>query len=234
MKAWITYTISDTAFAERFTSELENNGIEFQDLEHEILPGDNIIDSIYKSISESEVVFVILSKESSNKKWFSTEIGILISEIRTNPTKRVIPILIDRGAEIPTFINQFKSVDFSDETKFTEKINLILKSLAVRKKFDEDIESYEKQHYQFIKSQEYLLLQEKLKYDKGFNEKQRIMYFITALTVILAFITFFIFLLSNESFLESGSKRFFTTLLALSIGMFLGGLISILFNRMKN
>ena len=82
MKAWITYSYEDSSFVEIFKSGLVNENIEFIDTETEILPGDNIVETVYENISKAEIIFVVLSKYNANKEWFSTEIGILISEIK--------------------------------------------------------------------------------------------------------------------------------------------------------
>ena len=64
-----------------------------------------------KLFSESDIIFVILSKSSSSRQWFSTEIGLIISEIHDHRHKRIIPILKDREAQIPPFINQYQCLE---------------------------------------------------------------------------------------------------------------------------
>lgn len=84
------------------------------DIYNTILPGDNIMEAIYKGISESDMVLVILSKANNGGEWFSSEIGIIISEIRNHRYKKVIPILKDRDSVIPPFIDQYQFLDASD------------------------------------------------------------------------------------------------------------------------
>jgi len=129
METWITYSYSDIDFVEKLKSLLQDSGLEFQETEHEILPGDNIVDTIYKSITKAEIIFIVLSKDSVERKWFSTELGIIISEIRNNPGKRIFPILIDKGVCIPPFIDHYQLLDLSDKKTYDLNIELLKKAL---------------------------------------------------------------------------------------------------------
>ncbi len=174
MKAWITYSYSDKDFVERLKNSLQTTDIEFQEIEHEILPGDNIVDTIYKRISQSEIIFVILSKEGVERKWFSTELGILISEIRNKPEKRIFPILKDKDVVIPPFIDQYQFVDLSDKKTFDKSIDQLQKALSRPKERNIDLFERELQQKNIIQSKHELLEREKENYEKKKKEKQKI------------------------------------------------------------
>lgn len=138
MKIWITYASEDKEFVERIRAFLKKSDVEILDVENEILPGDNIIVAIADAIAKADLILVILSKSSSERQWFSTEVGLIISEIRKNSHKKIIPILKDRSAVIPPFINQYQFLDLSENRDTETQLERLLKTLQVRKDLASD------------------------------------------------------------------------------------------------
>lgn len=234
MKTWITYSFSDREFVERLKTSLKGSGLEFQDMDHELLPGDNIVDTIYQSISEADIIFVILSKEGVDRKWFSTELGILISEIRNNPSKKIFPVLVDRDVILPPFIDQYQFLDLSDNKNFDLNIERLKKALEQPKKRQLLTEERDIQISNVIRSKHEMLEREKEYYDKKNKEKQKIIYLTTLMTVLVTFITLFVFILSNKGIFKLENENLIYTFMLVMIGAFTGAVISLILNRLKD
>ena len=231
MKIWITYASEDKEFVERLRTFLKQSNLEILDVENEILPGDNIIVAIADAIAKADLILVILSKSSSERQWFSTEVGLIISEIRKNSHKKIIPILKDKSAIIPPFINQYQFLDLSENRDTETQLEKLLKTLQIRKDLTSDdrkllVES------ELTFSRDELLEIEKYQYEKQRKQKQKLVS-ITFLTTILAtFITLFSFLISGKDLFNLDSKfANSTTIITLLLGAFIGAIVSLILNQ---
>jgi hypothetical protein len=225
MKIWLTYSYEDREFVQKLQNHLKEAGLEILNVENEVLPGDNIIESIYRSISKAEMIFVILSN-NSDKKWFSTELGIIISEIRNNKSKKIIPILLDKNAEIPPFINQYQFLDVSDKKDLDSKINRLISTIQTRENnstsSDEDINHITKE---LLITKEELLKREYMLYEKQHKAKQRLFTLTFLTTIFASLLTIVSFLFASQDFLPFKiESTVVKTVLSTFLG-FLGGLI---------
>jgi|GEM_PF-6927603 hypothetical protein len=233
MKVWITYAFEDKEFVEKLKSFLRKANLEVLDVENEIMPGDNIIETIYRAISESDIIFVILSKSGGGRQWFSTEIGMIISEIRNNRQKKIIPILKDKDAEIPAFINQYQCLDASDPKSLNSQFDKLLSILNAKKESHiGDKELVQKANEMFL-SRDFLLQKEKLEYEKQRNHKQKqiTLVFLTTLFTTLAGILVF-FISTNELF-HIENAIITTPFIALLFGVLIGLAVNIILNQLK-
>ena len=233
MKTWITYSYSDRDFVGKLKSLLQNSGLEFQETENEILPGDNIVDTIYKSITEAEIIFIVLSKDSVERKWFSTELGIIISEIRNNPGKRIFPILIDKGVRIPPFIDHYQFLDLSDKNNYDLNIERLKKALKSPKERELHIEERDKQRSDLYQSKQELLKREKESYEKKKGERQRLVRLTTLMTILVTFIILFIFIISNKTIFKLDGNNLISSFILVLVGSFIGAIISLIINKRK-
>ena len=233
MKTWITYSYNDRAFVGKLKSLLKNSGLEFQETEHEILPGDNIVDTIYKSIKDSEIIFIIISKDSYERVWFSTELGIIISELRNNPCKRIFPILIDKGAHIPPFIDHYQYLDLSDKNNFDLNIERLKKALKSPKEQELNIAEKDNQRFNLYKSKQELLKREEEYYENKKVERQRLVTLTTLMTIIVAFVVLFVFIISNKTIFKLDGNNLISSFILIIVGSFTGAIISLILNRRK-
>lgn len=233
MKTWITYSYNDRAFVGKLKSLLKDSGLEFQETENEILPGDNIVDTIYKSIKESEIIFIIISKESCKREWFSTELAIIISEIRNNPDKRIFPILIEKEISIPPFIDHYQYLDLSDKNNFDLNIGRLKKSLKSPKERELNIEEKDNQRFNLYQSKQELLKREKESYEKKKVERQRLVTLTTLMTIIVTFVVLFVFIISNKTIFKLDGNNLISSFILVLVGSFTGAIISLILNRRK-
>jgi len=231
MKIWITYALEDKEFVEKIKLFLKQSDLDILDVENEILPGDNIIVAIADAISKADLILVILSKNSSERQWFSTEIGLIISEIRKNSHKKIIPILKEKGAAIPPFINQYQFLDLTENKDIETQLEKLLKTLHVRKNLNtDDRKLYVESELTF--SRDELLEIEKYEYEKQRRQKQKLVSISFLTTILATFIALFTFLISGRSFLNIDSKNASTTtIITLMLGVFIGAIVSLILNQ---
>jgi hypothetical protein len=233
MKVWITYAYEDKEFVEKLKSVLKQANLEVLDVENEILPGDSIVETIYKAISESDIIFVILSKSSSGRQWFSTEIGMIISEIRNHRHKKIIPILKDKEAEIPTFINQYQFFDASNPKNVITQFEKLLASIKFRAESNISNKELDKSANEMFLTRDFLLEKEKLEYEKQRNQKQKLISVVFLTTILTTFVSILAFFLSTEKLFHLGINLTSGTILTLLIGVLTGVVISGILNLFK-
>jgi hypothetical protein len=233
MKVWITYAYEDKEFVEKLKSFLRQADLEILDVENEILPGDNIVETIYKAISESDIIFVILSKSSSGRQWFSTEIGLIISEIRIHRNKKIIPILKDREAQIPPFINQYQFLDVSDQSKMNSQFEKLLSTLNLRKESTIENKELDKKANEMFMTRDLLLEKEKYEYEKQRNQKQKQISLVFLTTILTTLISILALFLSTSDLFKISSNLTISTFITLLIGALLGVIVSVILNLLK-
>ena len=195
MKVWITYALEDKEFVDRLKAHLRQSDLEVLDVENEILPGDNIVESIYKAIANADLILVILSKSSNDRQWFSTEIGLIISEIRNNRHKKIIPILKDKQAVIPPFINQYQYLDLSEGKDSSVQLDKLVTTLQSRKDTKTDLKELDIKTTELIFSRQNLLEKEKYEYERQRRQKQKLIsltFLTTIFTTLIAILSVFL------------------------------------------
>ena len=134
MKIWISYSFTDKEFVSVLKTQLQNEQLEVVDYDNAVMFGDNIEDSIYNAISTADALLIILSKNSSDS--LLTEMGMIISEIKSNQHKKFIPILLDTQIPIPLFIKSYKYLDLTGEKKQKEQIEQLIEILKIYSQYD--------------------------------------------------------------------------------------------------
>jgi hypothetical protein len=193
MKIWITYTYEDRYLADKIGSYLLKAGFDVLNIEKEIRPGDNIVGAISDAISAADLILVIVSKNSDERQWFSNEIALTISEIRKDSNKRVIPILIDKSAKIPPFIDQFQFLDLTDRERFSYQMQKLVQTITSGK-VKAPIDNLLGVITEVTTSRTKLLELEKIMYEKERLTKQKLVlttFLTTILSSALAFFSLF-------------------------------------------
>lgn len=94
--AFISYTHADTTFAHRLYRALRRAGVECWLDEHEMRPGDRILDAIDTAIGRSQKLLLCCSANSLQSWWVKDEIRKAQEWERRNNTNMIVPLLLDR------------------------------------------------------------------------------------------------------------------------------------------
>lgn len=120
-KVFLSYNINDKEFALKIRNDLEDNSIIVYNENAIIKPGDTINKELEDYISHSDIMIVIVSKNTHKSKFLKMEI-----EIAKKNKKIIIPILKEE-VDIPSFLNNYNAADFRIE--YENSIKLLIDSL---------------------------------------------------------------------------------------------------------
>ena len=119
--------------------------------------GENWTDKITEALERSDIILVVLSANSSNSTFQNSEIAYALASQRKNPSKRVVPLVIDKKAELPFFLKDVAYADFSSQEKYNEQLQHLIQALSVSLSIDSTILVSDQRKIDAIKAeQEYL------------------------------------------------------------------------------
>ena len=130
MHVFISYSHSDTTFADKLTKSLEQANYEVWLDSTDIQTGARWDDEIVKGLNSSEIFLVLLSNKATASQNVKDEIGYALDH-----DKQILPILLE-PCDIPFRLRRVQYVDFTD-LEFSEGIRKIL---AILKSFNSNQE----------------------------------------------------------------------------------------------
>jgi hypothetical protein len=129
MRVFVSHTSRDRNLAEQIASDLRAEGCNVFTYFDAIAPGDSIAEKIATSIIESDAVIVLVSKESAQNPWVNSEIALARAQIERGVRHRILPVVIQKEAEVPFFIKDLFYLDLSDEEKYKENMPRLVRAL---------------------------------------------------------------------------------------------------------
>ena len=109
---FISYASSDQPVANRLATDLSDRGFIVWLDTWELLPGRNISDEVYKGITNSQFVAVLLSQESCKSRWFQKGLtAALMTEIEARHTT-VLPLKVG-DCQVPPVLADRRVADLS-------------------------------------------------------------------------------------------------------------------------
>ena len=157
MNIFISHSHSDKATVRKIAEDLKRHGITIWLDEELITPGDNWLDKINSAVENSDAILVIISRNTEQSRWQTSEIAFAVSAQRQNSTKKIIPILIDREAEVPFFLKDRLYCDLSSKDTYARNFDQLIKALQKPIETPEDIEKAEKTKIESIRVQKEIL-----------------------------------------------------------------------------
>jgi hypothetical protein len=123
LTAFLSYSHVDKRVARRIVRRLTAHGIRVWIDERELRVGATLTTSIRKQIHQSDVVLVIVSKDSEISKWVELEV-----EFARGEGKVIIPIFID-AIEKPKRFQDMLGIDGASPQAFAEVIDRLIRDL---------------------------------------------------------------------------------------------------------
>lgn len=111
LKVFVSYSSKDMLTVTQIAEELEALNIDVFVAEHSIKPGENLNDSIIKSIKESDMFVLLWGRNASESDYVKQEIGIA-----RGSDKQIIPFVINEGIALPEFIRDIKYIRAYENT----------------------------------------------------------------------------------------------------------------------
>lgn len=112
-KIFISHSSNDDHFVEQLSSDLAILGHKPWTDDKQILPGDSILSTIEKGLTESRYCIVVLSNKSMSSKWVETEWKERYWDSLNKQKIKIIPVLIEH-CDIPSFLRGLKYADFTE------------------------------------------------------------------------------------------------------------------------
>ena len=126
--AFISHIRSDDDMAKRLAIELERWGIHVAWMDRLITPGRPWTSELETAIAKSDLFFVLISRKSSHSQWVAAEIALAIS-LAEQGRLRVIPVLVDRDAEIPPLLSHIQALEFFDAERAQPQLDALVLSI---------------------------------------------------------------------------------------------------------
>lgn len=141
-KIFLSHTSLDKPFVRKLAADLMKNGHSVWIDEAEIKIGESLIGKIREGLDSVDYVAVILSKASIQSEWVKKELEIASNREIKAKKVIVLPLIIEH-VELPGFLEGKLYGDFSDESKYEETLQLLLRSLGDSQPIDKSKEQLE-------------------------------------------------------------------------------------------
>lgn len=128
-KIFLSHTNKDKPFVRKLASDLRRFGHIVWIDEAEINVGDSLIGKIREGLDSVDYVAVVLSKASIDSEWVRREIEIASNREIEEKKVIVLPLLIE-NVELPGFLKGKFYGDFSDESQYSEKLEILLRTFG--------------------------------------------------------------------------------------------------------
>ena len=136
---FVSYSHSEKSFARRLHDQLQARGIRCWLDEHDMKPGDRVLDVVTDAIRLHDRILLCCSESSLNSWWVKDEIRKALERERHDGRDIIIPLMIDRylpdGWEdgMAADLRSRLAADFTgwehDNAKFEEQFEKVVKSL---------------------------------------------------------------------------------------------------------
>lgn len=123
MNVFLSYVSADKEIARQVARGLERCGLEVW-TDEEVLPGESLSAAIGTALGKADAFVVLVTKRASPSQWAGLEVGAAVAS-----GKRVIPVLLEAGADMPLILRDRSYLDLSEPQTRGDRINLLCRTL---------------------------------------------------------------------------------------------------------
>lgn len=127
---FLSHNKADKVFVRRLARDLDNQGVPNWLDEAEITAGQSLIERIRDGIDSMEFLAVVLSPDSVSSAWVLQEVDVAMNQEIAGGQVKVLPLMY-RNCELPGFLLGKRYVDFTDEQRYSEAFEDLLRSIGV-------------------------------------------------------------------------------------------------------
>lgn len=114
-KMFISYSTKDRVWAQKLYNDLKRAGADVFEFERTAEPGEQAWKTVLKNIASSGYFLLLVSANSNQSEPVDREIGFAYHRnANGKDPKRMIPILLEEGCELPLQMEMFTSLDFTE------------------------------------------------------------------------------------------------------------------------
>jgi hypothetical protein len=129
MKLWIIAASEDGDLVSRLRQDLHQKGIDSDWSEDAILPGEERIARMAAGIVDAQQVVVVVSTAAVDSPWVSAELAYALSAREKGKTKRIIPVLAEKGVTPPALLLNVAHVDLSTAKRYRDNLPTLILAL---------------------------------------------------------------------------------------------------------
>lgn len=134
---FISYSTKDMKIVKIIRNTIKASNIEVFVADDSIEPGSNLNNSILNSIKKCDLFVLLWSKNSCNSDYVKQEVGIA-----KGSDKYIIPFVLNKRIELPTFINDLKYIKAYEGLE--KSLEVLQKSIYKRVNYKKPSEKREK------------------------------------------------------------------------------------------
>ena len=132
MGVFVSYASEDLEPVQDLVDDLTIRGLDVWFDQSEIDPGDDFVEEMKNGIEESDVVLICLSpsfEEKPPESWVRDELRMAMLKEKDTLEKRIIPIRLNRGGDVPKELGTRAFVDLSSEEKRKRNFPRLIKAI---------------------------------------------------------------------------------------------------------
>jgi len=113
LQVFLSFAAKDTPIAEKLKRALEGYGLTVTTGLDLLRPGDLYAARIFEAISSSDWFLILISKSSDHNRELEIEFSSAIYEQSEGKVRGIIPVLVDRHAQVPPMLAPYAALDLS-------------------------------------------------------------------------------------------------------------------------
>lgn len=217
MRVFISHTHADSEFARKLATDLKDTGANVFTYFDAISPGESIAERIGSEILQSQAVIILLSQASAQNPWVISEIALARASRESGSRRRIIPIVIEKNAEIPFFIKDLLYLDFSDSDRYGDNLPRLIQALQQVDAEKPARREGQKARERMVRAREMALILEKEFHNEQYAMRQHYISMVMQIAIIAS-----LFVGLAGVFATIYMKISWPLLAAISISFFLG------------
>lgn len=223
MKIFLSYVHNDEHIAQKIRNYLTRHSVDMAFVMSDMTTGSNLQNSINDAIASSDAVLFIISKSAEKSEWMSQEISLAIYNKINGKDIKLIPVRVDKNAEIPFFLKNYIYLDLYDDADFESAMSRLVIGLDKKTTISsEDELSIQAERIKL--ESEYLKVKE-LQYDENKKFKNRQVIFITMISMLLSAVIVSISLVGWLAKIDVSQLKFILALLIAVLSSTLGAIL---------
>jgi F0F1-type ATP synthase assembly protein I len=126
MKIFLSFVSRDRGAAEQIIRHLRASGFDIVTGHAEISPGAHWPSELLRAIKSCDAVVVLLSAASLKSEYASFEISAAVA----SKEKILIPVVLEKGLELPFFLRDIHYIDLSNPRDWQEGLDSLVRALT--------------------------------------------------------------------------------------------------------
>ncbi|GGO63139.1 toll/interleukin-1 receptor domain-containing protein [Nonomuraea cavernae] len=109
MKVFVSYAREDEPYARKLSEALRRRGIDTSS-DMAITAGASWATELRRMMDEADAFVLLASKSSAGSAWIDREVAAATARTLNDPNIRLIPVMLDRGAELSPLVSRFQYI----------------------------------------------------------------------------------------------------------------------------